>query len=158
MTSLFDEVFNSTNGKEISIQEKELTDQQKEIINNIFKNNEIFITKFKYEILNNTFDYDSKYSKRGYYIENINNNDSVIVTIAMGMKNSGGYSIKIKNIDIINDDELVQIFVEESSPGADQIVPDVITYPYAKVKFNQKPQNLFIINDETLEEFKEVNI
>lgn len=74
------------------------------------------------------------------------------------MKNSGGYSIIIKNIDIINDDELVQIFVEESSPGAEQMVPDVITYPCAKVKFNQKPKNLFIINDETLEEFKEVNI
>lgn len=80
LTSLFDEVFNSTNKKEINIQKKELTGQQKEIINNIFKNNEIFITKFKYEILNNTVDYDSKYSKRGYYIENINDNVSVIVT------------------------------------------------------------------------------
>lgn len=154
LTFLFDELFNNTNEKEKRIQENELTYEQKEIINTIFKNNEIFIPQLKYEILNDTIDYDSKYSKRGYYIEKMNN-DSVIVTIALGLKNTNGYSIRIKDIRI--EMLYVSIKVEETSPGVEQIISNITTYPCTKIKFDKEPTELSIKNDN-YEFFEEVEI
>lgn len=153
LTSFFDQMFNNS-VKEKRIEEKELIDEQKEAINTIFKKNGIIFDSFKYEILNNTSDYDSKYSKRGYYFEEVNN--SVILTIAMGMKKSGGYSIKIKNVKIGIESDYGSISVEEASPGAEQPVTEAITYPCAKIKFSKKIHYLVIINDETNEVFHEV--
>jgi len=106
--------------------------------------------------LNDTNDYDSKYSKRGYYIEANNNSNSMIVIIAMGSKKSEGYSIKIKNIEISNENSLARIDVEETSPGDEQIVNGNITYPCVKIKFSKKVKNFLIVNRETAETFTEV--
>jgi len=106
--------------------------------------------------LNDTYDYDSKYSKRGYYIEANNNSDSMIVIIAMGSKKSEGYSIKIKNIEITNENSLARIDVEETSPGDEQIVNGNIIYPCVKIKFSKKVKNFLIVNRETAETFTEV--
>ena len=156
LTILFDELFNRTQTKEKTIKENELTYEQKEIINTIFKNHEINITQIRYEILNDTSQYDSKYSKRGYYIEKMNDTDSVILTIAMGMKNSGGYSIRIKSFSIYSG--YVDIEVEETSPESGHIVTQAVTYPCVKIKFDKKPDIIHIINTEIYEVFEEVEI
>ena len=156
LTILFDELFNSTETKEKNIMENELTNEQKEIINIIFKKHEINITQIRYEILNDTSQYDSKYSKRGYYFEKMNDTDSVILTIAMGMKNSGGYSIRINNLFIYSGH--ADIEVEEASPESGQIVTQVVTYPCVKIKFNKKPDIIYITNTKTHEIFEEVEI
>ena len=158
LTTLFDQVFNNSI-QEKKIKENELIDEQKEIINSIFKKNGIIIERIKYEILSNISDYDSKYSKRGYYIEKINNSDSVIVVIAMGIKKSEGYSIKIKNVEIEIEAKtnFAKINIEESSPGDEQIVTNAtISYPCTKIKFSKNMHHLYIINEETDEMFNEV--
>ena len=152
---MFDEIFNNTKEKEKSIDENELTNEQNNIISLILKNNKIIND---YEIINNTNQSDSKYSTRGYYIEKMNNTDAVVVTIAMGMKKNRGYSIRIKYIDIYHYSEYVIIYVEETSPNDGERVPDVITYPCAKIKFDKKPNSLDIINAETSEIFEEVEM
>ena len=156
LTILFDELFNRSETKEKTIEENELTIEQKEIINTIFKNHEINITQIRYEIYNNTSQYDSKYSKRGYYIEKMNDTDSVILTIAMGMKNSGGYSIRINRLSIYSG--YADIEVEEDSPESGQIVTQAVTYPCVKIKFDKKPNRIHIINAKSYEIFKEVEI
>ena len=158
LTTLFDQVFNNSI-QEKKIKENELIDEQKEIINSIFKKNGIIIERIKYEILSNISDYDSKYSKRGYYIEKINNSDSVIVVIAMGIKKSEGYSIKIKNVEIVIEAKtnFAKINIEESSPGDEQIVTNAtISYPCTKIKFSKNMHHLYIINEETDEILEEV--
>ena len=156
LTLLFDELFNRTETKEKTIEENELTIEQKEIINTIFKNHEINITQIRYEILNDTSQYDSKYSKRGYYIEKMNDTDSVILTIAMGMKNSEGYSIRIISCSIYSGH--ANIKVEETSPESGHIVTQAVTYPCVKIIFDKQPDNIYIINTEIYEVFKEVEI
>ena len=80
----------------------------------------------------------------------------MIVIIAMGSKKSEGYSIKIKNIEITNENSLARIDVEEIFPGEEQIVNGNITYPCAKIKFSKKVKNFLIVNRETGETFMEV--
>ena len=135
---------------------KLLENEQKEIINIIFKKHEINITQISYEILNDTSQYDINYSKRGYYIEKMNDTDSVILTIAMGMKNTGGYSIRINSLFIYSGH--ADIEVEESSPESGQIVTQAVTYPCVKVKFNKKPDTIYITNSKSYEVFEEVEI
>ena len=158
LTTLFNEVFNNTKEKEKRVEENQLTNEQKEIINTVFKNNEIIIIKINYEILNNASSYDDKYSERGYYIEKMNDTDSVILTIALGMKNSGGYSITIKYFSITFDTGHVIVHFEETSPGSEQIVSDTITYPCLQIKFDKEPYSYHIINTEKSEIFKEIEI
>lgn len=156
LTNLFDQLFNNSTEKKKIIRGDELTNEQKETINTIFNKNGIVFEQINYEIFNDTNYYDSKYSKRGYYIETNNNSDSMMVIIAMGSKKSEGYSIKIKNIVISIEQLLARIEVEETSPGDDQIVNGNIIYPCVKIKFSKKLQNLFVINIELAEIFTEV--
>ena len=81
----------------------------------------------------------------------------MIVTIAMGIKKSEGYSIKIKNVEIWIENDFAKIYVEETSPGDEQNVTDAtITYPCTKIKFSKNLNNLIIINEETNEIFEKV--
>ena len=80
----------------------------------------------------------------------------MIVTFAMGRKNSKGYSIKIKDIKFWIESVYASINVEEVSPGEEQIVNCTITYPCPKIKFSKKIHYLIIINEETNEIFHEV--
>ena len=84
LTSVFDEIFNNTNNKEIKVHKEELTNEQNEIILIILKNNGI-IQKINYKILYNNDMHNSTYSKRGYSLEKYENKSSM-VTINMGNK------------------------------------------------------------------------
>ena len=92
LEALFNEIFKDSELKE-KVANEVLTSQQLEVIFNIFENNNITL-ELKYEIINKNDFYSKQYNKRGYYNEKVE--DTLICTIAMGEKTSGGYSIEIK--------------------------------------------------------------
>ena len=151
LTSIFNEMFKNTNKSQVTVSKKELTEEEIEKLLNIVENN----IQLKYNILNNFDTNNARYSKRGYLLKKFRD-DSVIITIAMGAKNSGGYSIEIKNVKIQKKD--VYIIVTENSPGQGQTVTMDLTYPYVQIRFNRCPKILIIMNDETKEIFREIKI
>ena len=124
----------------------EIPDTQTDMIIMILENNKL-IPILKYEVLNNSEKYNNKYKKRGYSYEIEDDSESVIYTIAMGEKPSGGYSIGVKKIKIKGTN--VSIYVNEKFPGKDEAVTDALTYPIVQVKFNYLPSSVKVFNYET---------
>lgn len=89
-----------------------------------------------YEILSNCDNLGSyDYTKRGYYINTLKQpNSPYWYIITMGEKNTGGYSIKIK--DVKEENNKVVIIVEEQSPSEGAIVTQAFTYPKCCIKFD----------------------
>lgn len=87
---------------------------------------------------------------RGYIEEDTN--QGYLVTIAAGAKNTGGYNISISSVNI-NGDKVI-IYVNETSPKANESVIQVLTQPCVSIRFNKKPNNLTIKNMKTGEIFK----
>lgn len=152
LNSLFDDIFINYEIKEINFVDDELTEEQKKIILKILKNNKI-ISILEYEIIEDDNNYNGLYRKRGYLYNS--KEDSVIYTIAMGKKPTAGYSIAVKEVKI--EGESVTIYVTEKSPGKDDMVDDVITYPIVKVKFNKLPSSIEVLNYDTRESFPSLN-
>ena len=69
----------------------------------------------------------------------------------MGEKPTAGYSIEIQKVKIKGNN--ASIYVSEKVPGKDEMVDDVITYPFVQVKFNHLPYIIEIINYETGENY-----
>ncbi len=92
--------------------------------------------------IKNTSYYDSGYKNRGYYTTKEDGN--YIVTIAMGSRSTGGYSIEV--IKVQNEDGHVAIYVKETSPGIGDVVTQAFTYPIAQVSFKNDPGDLIIKN------------
>ena len=69
----------------------------------------------------------------------------------MGRKPTAGYSIDVKEVKIEGDS--ATIYVIEKSPGKDDMVDDVLTYPIVQVKFNKLPSSVEVLNYETGESF-----
>ena len=151
LKSLFDEIFTDS-GKEKNAIEQELPEEQKEIIFKILKKYKI-ISLLEYEIINDLGQYNGFYRKRGYLHKT--EEDSVIYTIAMGQKPTAGYSIDVKEVKIEGDS--ATIYVIEKSPGKDDIVEDVLTYPIVQVKFNKLPSSIKVLNYENGEKFPNLN-
>jgi len=100
--------------------------------------------KLTYTIENGENIYNSKYSKRGVYIDTEKRPDSPwYYTIASGTKNSGGYGIIVKEVNI-DEEENIEIIVEEISPEPDAITTMAITYPTCKVVFNKQPKSVVV--------------
>lgn len=74
--------------------------------------------------------------KRGQQI--IKYNDSYYLIIKMGERSSGGYSIKVENVEIKKDKAIVT--VKEEKPGLYCATTEAFTYPYAVIKFSRKPK------------------
>ena len=86
-------------------------------------------------------------TKRGYYIDSLNQPDApYLYIICMGEKNTGGYSIKVKEINRI--DEKTEIIVEETAPGKNDIVTMAFTYPTVIVEFPDYQEDIVIKNTE----------
>lgn len=149
---LFDEIFIDSKVKELNAIEGELADEQLEIILNVLKKNKIIII-LEYKIINNLGQYNGIFRRRGY-LYNIEG-DSVIYTIAMGEKTSGGYSIEVKEVKIKGDS--ATIYVTEKSPGKEDIVTDALTYPIVQVKFNKFPSSIEVISYDSGESFPSLN-
>ena len=89
-------------------------------------------------------------AKRGYYIDTYNQTDnSYFYIICMGEKNTGGYSLKIK--DVKKDDNHTEVIVEELVPGKDAIVTMAFTYPTIVIEFTESQDNIVIKNTEGIE-------
>ena len=149
---LFDEIFIDSKVKELNAIEGELADEQLEIILNVLKKNKIIIV-LEYKIINNLGQYNGIFRRRGYLYKI--EGDSVIYTIAMGEKTSGGYSIEVKEVKIKGDS--ATIYVTEKSPGKEDIVTDALTYPIVQVKFNKFPSSIEVISYDSGEIFPSLN-
>ena len=104
-------------------------------------------------VYDQTYYYNSNFDKRGYYIgEAADGSGAVIVTVASGMRSSGGYGIGVDRVDIR--DEEVHIYVKESGPGKDEAVTMALTYPTVRVKFNKMPKKI-TVTGENSEVFKQ---
>jgi hypothetical protein len=92
--------------------------------------------------------------KRGYYIDTLNQkNAPYYYIICMGEKNTGGYSLKIKEVNKI--DDKTEIIVEEIVPGKDEVVTMALTTPTIIVEFPTYQENIIIKNTDD-EEFSEL--
>ena len=149
---LFDEIFIDSKVKELNAIEGELADEQLEIILNVLKKYKIIIV-LEYKIINNLGQYNGIFRRRGYLYKI--EGDSVIYTIAMGEKTSGGYSIEVKEVKIKGDS--ATIYVTEKSPGKEDIVTDALTYPIVQVKFNKFPSSIEVISYDSGEIFPSLN-
>ena len=86
-------------------------------------------------------------SKRGYYIDTLNQpNAPYLYIICMGQKNTGGYSLKIKEVNSI--DGKTEIIVEEITPDKGDMVTMAITNPTIIVEFSKYQENIIIKNTE----------
>ena len=150
LETIFYEIFKDSDIY-VKIANDELTSEQLKIIFDIFENNNIYL-EIKYEIMNRNEFYLKQYNERGYSCEKLN--DTLICTIAMGEKRSGGFFIEIKKVKIKGNS--VIIYVNEILPKPGDAVTDAITYPIAKIKFNKEPDEIEVVNNETGEKFKRI--
>jgi hypothetical protein len=115
------------------------------------------ISQLTYSIDNNYNSYEDdsyenhSYKERGVYI----GDEPFSYIIAMGSRNSGGYSIKITEINI-DENNNVEVIVEEREPSAGEGVTMAFTYPICKVVFNGKPSGISVKNTEG-EEFDNID-
>ena len=85
--------------------------------------------------------------KRGYYIDSLDEpNAPYYYIICMGEKNTGGYSLKIKEVN--RDNNKTEIIVEEIEPGKNETVTMAFTTPTVCLELSKKPNSIKIINTE----------
>jgi len=78
-------------------------------------------------------------------IPDVDLNKFTVIAVFMGIKNTGGYDIKIEKIKSKGDKLLVN--VTESSPGTNCMVTDAISKPYEFVKIKKTDKEIeFNIN------------
>ena len=84
-------------------------------------------------------------SKRGYYIDTLNQPDApYFYIICMGKKNTGGYSLNVKEVNSV--DGKTEIIVEEITPDKGDMVTMAITNPTIIVEFPKYQENIIIKN------------
>lgn len=99
---------------------------------------------YEYSILGSEA-YRAKEKDRGYYIDMLEEENSpYFFVICSGVKNTGGYDIKI--VDIGMDGETLIITVEETTPGIDAIVTQALDYPYCVLKTDKMPSSFKIVD------------
>ena len=99
---------------------------------------------------------NNHYKVRGYYIDTLNQPDAPwYYTVAMGKKNTGGYSINIKSLNI-DEEGNARIEVKEKKPNKDEAATMAFTYPYVTIEVNKPFKFVFIYNTES-EIFKQAN-
>lgn len=137
--------------KEITVQEKDIDEDTKKMFSKILKVDLDPKDSISYKVLDNKD--DSKYSTRGYYVEEVNN--KVLVTVAMGEKNTGGYSINLVRVNIIDDG--AQIYFEEDKPSEKDVVTQAFTYPILQIEFDKMPKYIMAQSLDTYEKLERIN-
>lgn len=113
-------------------------------------------TDITYSIHDNLDMYDSHYSERGVYYDTENRpNAPSYYTIAMGEKNTGGYSIEIDKVNIDSDGN-VEVIVKETSPEVGGAVTMAFTYPVCRITLNKLPKSIVVENTNG-EKFEKIN-
>lgn len=77
------------------------------------------------------------------------------IFIGAGEKNTGGYDIFV--IDAIKTTDAVYITVQETSPGKDDMVIQVITYPHQIIRINKSLGRDIIVISDSGELFEDIN-
>ena len=114
------------------------------IVNQLIENDSV--NTIAYSINNNMSNYNSKYAKRGVYYDTMNRPDAPhFYTIAMGEKNTGGYSITIMDVNIDKYGN-VEVIVQENTPSVDDIVTMAFTYPTCMLEFEELPNSIIVKN------------
>ncbi|MBZ4666195.1 protease complex subunit PrcB family protein [Mahella sp.] len=82
--------------------------------------------------------------KKGYiyYTED----DSGYIYVAAGEKPTGGYAIEVLNF-IDNKNDKLTLTVRFTEPGKDDMVTQVITYPYALIRFKAPDKAVEVIDE-----------
>ena len=93
------------------------------------------------------------YKTRGYYVEEKDN--KVIITLAMGEESTGGYSINIVKVNMIDDG--VQIYFEENIPSEKDVVTEAFTYPITQIELDKMPKYVKAQSLDNYEELTRVN-
>ena len=153
LLDLFDDIFKNTTNNRLYFNNDNLTNEQIGIILSVLENNNFF-SELTYELIENNNNYDSTYKKRGYSYSK-ESDGSVIYTIAMGEKPTGGYFIKVKNVKIKGKD--VIIYILEKFPGKDEFLTEALTYPITQIKLSGNPRTIKIVNDNTGEIYSLIN-
>ena len=96
----------------------------------------------KYNISANHY---SGITSRGYHIEE--KNGKYYLTISMGQKNTGGYSLFIKSVT--KKDKILEIVVGERSPKLTDTVTQALTTP--AIYMELETDNIKVINDQGME-------
>ena len=88
-------------------------------------------------------------TKRGYYIDTLNQIDApYFYIICMGERSTGGYSLKIKEVNKV--DDVTEIIVEEFEPKEGSVVTMAFTYPTVMIEFPEYQDNIVIKNNGML--------
>ena len=139
-------LFKDKNGNNITVFGHELSDEDNKELSKI-------IGLITYDIIGSSY-YESKYSRRGYYLEKVENNEYML-TVALGEKSTGGYDISIFNINQKNETE---VYVSITEPSSEDYVTQSLTYPVTQVKFSKKPKRLKVLDITSNEEFNKVEL
>ncbi|MCK8824056.1 protease complex subunit PrcB family protein [Fuchsiella alkaliacetigena] len=90
---------------------------------------------------------------RGFGVIRSTDNESIIY-IGVGEKPTGGYGIEVESVKEV--DGLTKIKVVETSPAADQLVTQAITYPRVVIKVKDITDDIQVINEQG-EVFEDIN-
>jgi hypothetical protein len=88
--------------------------------------------------------------KKGYGI--IKEDDCFYyIYIGMGEKSTGGYDVEIISVKAV--DGKIKIFVEEIEPEKDEVVIQVITYPFEVLRIEKEQSRDIVVVNESDEEY-----
>ena len=145
-------LFKDKNDNTITIYKDMLDNNQIKILSNIL-NIDIPKNDILFKV-NKTDEYNTKYKNKGYYI-NKQSDDKILITIALGTKNTGGYSVELDRIYTDNKGT-TYIYVKEISPNNGDVVTQAFTYPTIELELNKMPTNIKVINNTTHEVYNEL--
>ena len=154
--SFIQKFFNGIIFGEITITNNLLSNEDNQLLAEILNEDfstELSIQDINYEV-SKTDGYNQRYLARGYYLEQLDDG-RYLLTIAMGEKSTGGYSIEVTNITVI--DGIAQILVKESSPNMNGSATQALTYPTTQVILNELPETIIVINKENFISYKNIS-
>ena len=137
--NMFDRLYDIYKKEEYTIYNNDLNDKDIILLKEIFRNEDIdFSSNDRVEVTNYEIEEDlySDEKEAGYKV------NGKEVSICMGEKNTGGYSIDVNKV--YREGSNLFIYITENSPKHDDIVTDALTYPCVYLKFE------FMVNDVIL--------
>ena len=139
LKELFDKFFEKANQKKLELSRKDISIDDYTILKSVFREPEKD-GKVTYKILNNTD--NSGIINTGYKISKSEN--KYLLTIALGEKSTGGYSIEITKIIVNND--VLDIHIKEITPNRDSVVTQAFTTPAIIIELSALPETIHIID------------
>lgn len=119
-----------------------IVEETKEIVNleTLVKSNQSGYQEEGRHVIDNQEDWDNLWTLASEdELPVVNFEEEMVLAVFMGMRSTGGYSIEM--VEIIEKDEVIEVMIEETVPGEDDMVAMVITYPehIVKIEKTDKP-------------------